>query len=135
MFAAHAGKGGTERPRFGALLRRGRRDSQAAPANEAGDEFTGLEAVVKEVVRAHPRWLKGDGEGLRRKQDINATNRGRTGEPSPDELVQRITASGGPEEVKAKVREYVANGCTCPILYPLGDPYLMIEVFSDGYSE
>lgn len=53
----------------------------------------------------------------------------------PDELVQRVTASGTPEEVKAKVREYVANGCTCPILYPLGDPYLMIEVFSDGYSE
>jgi 5,10-methylenetetrahydromethanopterin reductase len=53
----------------------------------------------------------------------------------PDELVQRITASGTPEEVKAKVREYAANGCTCPILYPLGDPYLMIEVFSDGYSE
>ncbi len=53
----------------------------------------------------------------------------------PDELVQRITASGTPEEVKAKVREYVANGCTCPILYPLGDPYLMIEVFSDGYGQ
>lgn len=53
----------------------------------------------------------------------------------PDELVQRITASGTPEEVKAKVREYVANGCTCPILYPLGDPYLMIEIFSDGYSQ
>jgi 5,10-methylenetetrahydromethanopterin reductase len=53
----------------------------------------------------------------------------------PDELVQRITASGTPDEVKAKVREYVARGCTCPILYPLGDPYLMIEVFSDGYSD
>jgi 5,10-methylenetetrahydromethanopterin reductase len=53
----------------------------------------------------------------------------------PDELVQHITASGSPEEVKAKVRQYVANGCTCPILYPLGDPYLMIEVFSEGYSE
>jgi 5,10-methylenetetrahydromethanopterin reductase len=53
----------------------------------------------------------------------------------PDDLVQRITASGTPEEVKAKVREYVANGCTCPILYPLGDPYLMIEVFSEGYGE
>ncbi len=52
----------------------------------------------------------------------------------PDDLVQRITASGTPEEVKAKVREYVEHGCTCPILYPLGDPHLMIEVFSDGYS-
>jgi 5,10-methylenetetrahydromethanopterin reductase len=51
----------------------------------------------------------------------------------PDELVQRITATGTPEEVKAKVREYIAHGCTCPILYPLGDPYLMIEVFSEGY--
>jgi 5,10-methylenetetrahydromethanopterin reductase len=50
-----------------------------------------------------------------------------------DDLVQRITASGTPEEVKAKVREYIDNGCTCPILYPLGDPYLMIEVFSEGY--
>ena len=48
----------------------------------------------------------------------------------PDELVQRITATGTPEEVKAKVEQYVAHGCTCPILYPLGDPYLMIEVFS-----
>ncbi|MBN1220453.1 MAG: LLM class flavin-dependent oxidoreductase [Anaerolineae bacterium] len=53
----------------------------------------------------------------------------------PDELVQRITASGTPEEVKAKVREYATHGCTCPILYPLGDPYLMIDVFSDGYRE
>ena len=48
----------------------------------------------------------------------------------PDALVQRITATGTPEEVKAKVEEYIAHGCTCPILYPLGDPYLMIEVFS-----
>ena len=48
----------------------------------------------------------------------------------PDDLVQRITATGTPEEVKAKVEEYIAHGCTCPILYPLGDPYLMIEIFS-----
>ena len=53
----------------------------------------------------------------------------------PDELVQRISASGTPEDVKTKVREYVNRGATCPILYPLGDPYLMIEVFSEGYSE
>jgi 5,10-methylenetetrahydromethanopterin reductase len=52
----------------------------------------------------------------------------------PDELVQRITASGTPDEVKAKVREYIDHGCTCPILYPLGDPYLMIEVFSESYT-
>ncbi|HID33677.1 MAG TPA: LLM class flavin-dependent oxidoreductase [Anaerolineae bacterium] len=48
----------------------------------------------------------------------------------PDELVQRITASGTPEEVKAKVQEYIDHGATYPILYPLGDPKLMIDIFS-----
>lgn len=51
----------------------------------------------------------------------------------PDDLVQRITASGTPEEVKAKVREYVKYGATCPILYPLGDVKLMIDTFADGF--
>jgi 5,10-methylenetetrahydromethanopterin reductase len=54
----------------------------------------------------------------------------------PDDVVQMITASGTPEEVRAKVREYVANGATCPILYPLGpDVELMIDTFADGYSQ
>ena len=49
----------------------------------------------------------------------------------PDEIVQMITASGDPDEVKAKVAEYVANGCTCPILYPLApDVHLMIDTFA-----
>jgi 5,10-methylenetetrahydromethanopterin reductase len=49
--------------------------------------------------------------------------------------VQMITASGTPAEVRAKVREYISNGATCPILYPLGDDVrLMIDAFADGYS-
>jgi 5,10-methylenetetrahydromethanopterin reductase len=49
----------------------------------------------------------------------------------PDEIVQMITASGTPEEVRAKVDEYVAAGCTCPILYPLADDVpLMIDTFA-----
>ena len=53
----------------------------------------------------------------------------------PDDVVQLITASGTPDEVKSKVREYIANGATCPILYPLGDDVrLMIDTFSNGYS-
>jgi 5,10-methylenetetrahydromethanopterin reductase len=52
----------------------------------------------------------------------------------PDDLVLRITATGTPEEAKAKVREYMKRGATCPILYPLGDARLMIDVFSEGYS-
>ena len=44
-----------------------------------------------------------------------------------------ITASGTPEECRAKVREYVDDGCTCPILYPLGhDVPAMIEAFAKG---
>jgi 5,10-methylenetetrahydromethanopterin reductase len=52
----------------------------------------------------------------------------------PDDVVQMCTASGSPEEVKAKVREYIDHGATVPILYPLGDPYLMIDIFSEGYG-
>lgn len=48
----------------------------------------------------------------------------------PDDLVERITASGTPEEVRSKVEAYRAHGCTCPILYPLGDARLMIDVFA-----
>lgn len=51
----------------------------------------------------------------------------------PDDIVQMITASGEPDEVKAKVAEYVATGCTCPILYPLADDVrLMIDTFAGG---
>ncbi len=54
----------------------------------------------------------------------------------PDDVVQMITASGRPDEVKAKVREYIAAGATCPILYPLGeDVRLMIDTFAGGYSD
>jgi 5,10-methylenetetrahydromethanopterin reductase len=49
----------------------------------------------------------------------------------PDDVVQMITASGEPDEARAKVDEYVANGCTCPVLYPLGDDVrLMIDTFA-----
>ncbi|HEX8185263.1 MAG TPA: LLM class flavin-dependent oxidoreductase [Blastocatellia bacterium] len=49
----------------------------------------------------------------------------------PDEVVQLITASGTPGECRAKVREYIEAGCTCPVLYPLGDDVrAMIDAFS-----
>jgi 5,10-methylenetetrahydromethanopterin reductase len=38
----------------------------------------------------------------------------------PDELIERITASGTPDEARAKVQEYVDRGATAPILYPVG---------------
>jgi 5,10-methylenetetrahydromethanopterin reductase len=50
----------------------------------------------------------------------------------PDDVVQLITASGSPDEVRRKVAEYRANGCTCPILYPLGDVKMMIDTFAQA---
>ena len=48
----------------------------------------------------------------------------------PDEIVQMLTASGTAEDARAKVREYMRDGATCPILYPLGDVKAMIDAFS-----
>ncbi|MGE5073416.1 MAG: LLM class flavin-dependent oxidoreductase, partial [Anaerolineae bacterium] len=52
----------------------------------------------------------------------------------PDDLVNRITASGTPEEAQAKVNEYRKRGATCPILYPVGGNFkLLIDTFAqDG---
>ncbi|HLE72799.1 MAG TPA: LLM class flavin-dependent oxidoreductase [Anaerolineales bacterium] len=49
----------------------------------------------------------------------------------PEELIERITASGTPDEARAKVQEYVKRGATCPILYPVGgDVRLLIDTFA-----
>src|SRR5712691_12569960 len=49
----------------------------------------------------------------------------------PDEVVQLITASGTTDECRARVRQYMEAGCTCPVLYPLGDDVnAMIDAFA-----
>ena len=49
----------------------------------------------------------------------------------PDDIVQMICAAGTADEVREKVAQYMADGCTCPILYPLGpDVRLMIDTFA-----
>ena len=49
----------------------------------------------------------------------------------PEDLIHRITASGTPDEARAKVQEYVDRGATCPILYPVGgDVKLLIDTFA-----
>lgn len=51
----------------------------------------------------------------------------------PEELIHRITASGTPEEARAKVNEYRKHGCTCPILYSVGgDVKLLIDTFAQA---
>jgi 5,10-methylenetetrahydromethanopterin reductase len=49
----------------------------------------------------------------------------------PDEVVQLITASGTAEDCRAKVKEYAEAGCTCPVLYPLGDD---VEAMIDAFA-
>jgi 5,10-methylenetetrahydromethanopterin reductase len=49
----------------------------------------------------------------------------------PDEIVQMLTASGTAAEAREQVAHYIRNGCTCPILYPLGDVNEMIDAFAD----
>jgi 5,10-methylenetetrahydromethanopterin reductase len=50
----------------------------------------------------------------------------------PDEVVQMLCAAGSAAECRAKVAEYVAAGCTSPILYPLGDVPATLEAFAPG---
>ena len=50
----------------------------------------------------------------------------------PDDFVLKISATGTPEEVHAKVQKYIDHGATCPILYPMSDPYLMIDTFAQN---
>ncbi len=49
----------------------------------------------------------------------------------PDALIDRITASGTPEEARICVNEFRKHGCTCPILYPVcGDVKLLVDTFA-----
>ena len=50
----------------------------------------------------------------------------------PDEIVQMLCAAGTADECRNKVLHYIENGCTSPVLYPLGpDPKVMIDAFAD----
>jgi 5,10-methylenetetrahydromethanopterin reductase len=52
----------------------------------------------------------------------------------PDEAVQLVSASGTPTECVDKVKEYLAAGCTCPIMYSLQDDVRpMIDVFAEAF--
>lgn len=49
----------------------------------------------------------------------------------PEDLIYRITASGTPDDARAKVQEYIDRGATCPILYPVGGSVkLLIDTFA-----
>ena len=50
----------------------------------------------------------------------------------PEDLIHHITASGTPDQARAKVQEYIDRGCTSPIMYPVGgDVKLLIDTFAE----
>ena len=54
-----------------------------------------------------------------------------TGLAVRDEIVQLVAAAGTAEDCKAKEVEYIKDGATSPIMYPLGpDPTKMIRAFA-----
>jgi 5,10-methylenetetrahydromethanopterin reductase len=51
----------------------------------------------------------------------------------PDEVVRGLMAVGTSEECRAKVKEYIEAGVTCPILFPMmPDIRPVINAFADG---
>ncbi len=50
----------------------------------------------------------------------------------PDEVAQNLMAVGDTPTCRAKVREYIQAGVTCPILYPLMDDIrAVVDAFAD----
>ena len=77
------------------------------------------ETLIEEVKRALGGWPARPG-GLEKAKPL-----------IDDNLVQLITASGTADDCRKKVEEYNRTGCTCPILYPLGDDvHAMIDAFT-----
>jgi 5,10-methylenetetrahydromethanopterin reductase len=56
----------------------------------------------------------------------------RTSKVIPDDVVRNLMAVGTTEECRAKVKEYIDAGVTCPILYPMMDDIKpVIDAFAD----
>lgn len=52
----------------------------------------------------------------------------------PEDIVRNIMAVGTSDECRAKVKEYVDAGVTCPILYPMMDDIKpVVDAFADGF--
>ncbi len=80
------------------------------------------ESLIEDVKKALGGWPAEPG-GLERAKAI-----------VPDKIVKMLTATGTPEQVRKKVREYIDSGATCPVMYPLSDDVkMMIREMAKGY--
>jgi 5,10-methylenetetrahydromethanopterin reductase len=56
----------------------------------------------------------------------------RTSKVIPDDVVRNLMAVGTSDECRAKVKEYIDAGVTCPILYPMMDDIKpVVDAFAD----
>ena len=77
------------------------------------------ESLIEEVTNALGGWPAKPGGLEKAKQLVD------------DNLVQLVTASGTADDCRKKIEHYNDTGCTCPILYPLGDDvHAMIDTFA-----
>lgn len=77
------------------------------------------ESLIEEVTNALGGWPAKPGGLEKAKQLVD------------DNLVQLVTASGTADDCRKKIEHYSNTGCTCPILYPLGDDvHGMIDTFA-----
>ena len=82
------------------------------------------ESLIEEVTSALGGWPAKPG-GLEMAKEL-----------IDDRLIQLITASGTAEDCLKKIEEYNSTGCTCPILYPLGDDvHAMIDAFEAEHKQ
>ena len=72
---------------------------------------------------------RGKEEGGRRDQSTAITDWA-TRRLERTSVGERIARQLARADVKLKVAEYVAAGCTCPVLYPLGDERATIDAFA-----
>ncbi|MCS6783934.1 MAG: LLM class flavin-dependent oxidoreductase [Candidatus Caldarchaeum sp.] len=79
------------------------------------------EDLIQEVQRVMGGWPAKPG-GIEKATEI-----------VPDDVVRMITASGTVSDVINKVKEYMAHGCTSPLLLPLsGDPEYLIKSIAEA---
>lgn len=82
---------------------------------------SGVSEELLEKVQSILSWPATEAEYIRASREI------------PDEVVRSLMAVGTSSECRAKVREYVDAGVTCPILFPMmPDIKPVVDAFADG---
>ncbi len=78
--------------------------------------------VTVPVYAAFYRWL-GHGDAIAPMCEAwEAKDRARAAELAPWELIEEMFILGSPEEMKARLDEFVAGGITLPVLTPITTP-------------